>query len=198
MLIFNRNNHFHGLFLFTWNEGVRNEENIAFLKMPYSGNDFAMYIYLPLENSSTAVDDLLSKLTIKTLEGLQGGKRSYVDVKFPKMSIKSDFMLESVSSSRPMSGSADNVDLSFDDIIHKAVIKVDEKGTIAAAASASTGRGSIFEGKTDQFYCDHPFVFVVYDTKSDQNIVSGVYRGPSADQSLEISPRDTNNLAMEV
>lgn len=65
--------------------------------MPYLGNEFAMYIYLPLEPSPTAVDDLLSKLTIETLEGLSAGKSSYVDVKFPKISLESDFMLESVS-----------------------------------------------------------------------------------------------------
>lgn len=80
-----------------------------------------------------------------------------------------------------LSGFADNVNLSFDDIVHKTVIDVDEKGTIVASASATIGRGSTFYGKVDQFHCDHPFVFMVYDLKSDQNIATGVYRGPSAD-----------------
>lgn len=87
-----------------------------------------------------------------------------------------------------LSGFADNVHMQFDDIIHKAVIDVDEYGTVAAAASASYGRGVYFD-EPERFHLNRPFIFVLYDLKSDENLFTGVYRGPSEDQPSVSTPR---------
>lgn len=68
--------------------------------MPYDGEDQSinMYVYLPLENSPTAVDDLMEKMTIKTIRrALEGMTPQQVDVQFPKISLEGDYELNNVS-----------------------------------------------------------------------------------------------------
>ena len=49
------------------------------------------------------------------------------------------------------------------DVVQRVVIKVNERGTVAAAASAvSTSRG----GGPPQFIANRPFLFVVFDTRT--------------------------------
>lgn len=69
----------------------------------------------------------------------------------------------------------------LDSAIHKAKIQVDEEGTTAAAGTA------IFEFRAarplipTQFICNHPFVFMLYDSSSETILFTGVYsRPPSA------------------
>ncbi|KAH9375895.1 hypothetical protein HPB48_012535 [Haemaphysalis longicornis] len=58
-----------------------------------------------------------------------------------------------------LSGVTGHKELHLDDVIHKAVIEVDEKGTKAAAASAAIMDGASLGGHNDEFYADHPFMF---------------------------------------
>ena len=70
-------------------------------------------------------------------------------------------------------------DLPFDDAIHKATIDIDEEGSVATAATAiivSRGGGN----KIDEFFCDHPFIFMINDRVSHEILFTGVYRGPAA------------------
>lgn len=68
--------------------------------MPYEGEDQAitMYIYLPLENKPTAVDDLLDNMTTETIrQALRGEIPQDVDVQLPKMSLEGNYELKDVS-----------------------------------------------------------------------------------------------------
>lgn len=68
--------------------------------MPYVGEDQAitMTVYLPLENTPTAVDDLLTKMTTKTIrQALKGNIPQKVHVEFPKMALEGDYELSDVS-----------------------------------------------------------------------------------------------------
>lgn len=51
------------------------------------------------------------------------------------------------------------------DIVHKARIEVDEKGTVAAAATAETGTlGAVYRpDNPPEFDVDHPFLFLIHD-----------------------------------
>lgn len=76
------------------------ELNVAFLELPYSVEDSAisMFVYLPIENTPTAVDELLSKFSVKTIhEALTAGSVQEVDVEFPKISLDGSYLLAQVS-----------------------------------------------------------------------------------------------------
>lgn len=67
--------------------------------MPYEGEDQAitMFIYLPLENTPTAVDDLLEKMSPETIQEASKGKIPQdVDVQLPKMSLEGSYELNNV------------------------------------------------------------------------------------------------------
>lgn len=71
-----------------------------------------------------------------------------------------------------LNGYAD-VPVTFDDIVHKAVIEMDENGAVAAAAT-----GSFARSMPDEFHCDHPFIFTINDRITQEILFAGVFRGP--------------------
>lgn len=72
---------------------------IQFRRMPYKGENerFSMYILMPA-NTSTAIDELLGKLTASILNDVFNGvhEESTISVSLPKFSIDKDSDLESV------------------------------------------------------------------------------------------------------
>lgn len=69
--------------------------------MPYKDeNDgISIFIFLPLETSSTAVDDLLDKLSFETINDVLQTKmrKTFVDISCPKYSLRSEYFLKDVS-----------------------------------------------------------------------------------------------------
>lgn len=68
--------------------------------MPYKTDDnsVSMFVYLPLENTPTAVDDLLSKISSRTIEqALSEARLRTVDVKFPKINLNGEYEFKKVS-----------------------------------------------------------------------------------------------------
>lgn len=68
--------------------------------MPYEGADqsITMTVYLPLENTPIAVDDLVEKMTTDTIrQALRLGIPQEVDVEFPKMSLEGGYELKTVN-----------------------------------------------------------------------------------------------------
>lgn len=72
---------------------------------------------------------------------------------------------------------ADNVVL--DDAVHKAKIEINEEGSTAAAATVLFSFRSSRPLEPAQFFCNHPFMFLIYDHKSKGILFTGVYKGPS-------------------
>lgn len=95
-------------------------------------------------------------------------------------------------SSGNYSGFAKNVPLSFDDFIHKTVIDVNEHGTVAAAATASVGRGIDLNFNTPfEFHCRWPFFFTIQEREAKDILFAGIYRVPEATHS-QASERPRN------
>ena len=72
-------------------------------------------------------------------------------------------------------------ELPISDVIHKAFIDVNEEGTEAAAATAVVVghvRGVRVEPPTPVFRADHPFVFLIRDTRSDSILFLGRLAAP--------------------
>ena len=71
-------------------------------------------------------------------------------------------------------------DLFISAVIHKAFVKVDEKGTEAAAATGITMRATaVFRPQQpEEFKADHPFIYLLRDTRSGAILFLGRYLGP--------------------
>lgn len=76
--------------------GFLDDENAAFLELPYQ-DQISMFIYLPYENTPTAVDSLLEQFTAETFEKLSDGGQGQVIVEFPKIKLQGEYMLGNVS-----------------------------------------------------------------------------------------------------
>lgn len=77
-----------------------------------------------------------------------------------------------------LTGLSSENSFSLDDAIHKAKIEVDEEGSTAAAATAFFSFRSSRPVEPAQFFCDHPFLFLIYDHRSKAVLFAGVYNGP--------------------
>jgi serpin B len=70
--------------------------------------------------------------------------------------------------------------LYVDEVVHKAFIEVNEKGTEAAAATAAMiGLKSILRDDPVRFNADHPFVFFLFDRQTGCIIFFGRFVKPS-------------------
>lgn len=79
-----------------------------------------------------------------------------------------------------LNGFSDHTPVSFDDMVHKAKIEIDEEGSVAAAATATMSRSMTFmQQEPVKFHCDHPFIFMINDRVSQEILFAGVYRGPN-------------------
>lgn len=80
----------------------------------------------------------------------------------------------------PLSGYSKSTDLRIQGLIHVTKLKVDEEGTVAAAATISIMESFMnFEEKKIDFHCDHPFAYMIYNDVSNEIVFAGVYRGPN-------------------
>jgi serpin B len=160
-----------------------NQGNCRILELPYKGNRLAMDLILP---EAGTFNNFEKNISAEVISNLVNGLDSVglITVRIPRfefttesISLKKAFM--SLGMEMPFSPSADfsgigNIDLVISDIIHKAFIKVDEKGTEAAAATAViVGTTSMDPPPPPQFVADRPFIFFIRDTKTGAILFMG-------------------------
>uniref|UniRef100_A0A224XFJ9 Putative Protease inhibitor n=1 Tax=Megacormus gertschi TaxID=1843536 RepID=A0A224XFJ9_9SCOR len=153
------------------------------LQIPYNGNDTSMLVLLPFEKDG--LDKLQKTITYDTiLELLDSLQETEVTVSLPKFRIeysrKMRNDLENIgfrglfSPDADFSGISGRQSLCVSNVIHKAVIEVNEDGSEAAAPSGGIG----FIRKTskdprNEFVADHPFLFYIVDNRSGSNLFVG-------------------------
>ncbi len=160
------------------------------LELPYKGNDLAMVVLLPnqtdglaaLENSLTAaaLSDWLEKLQ----------PASKVELTLPRFTMTQQFELGKTLAAMGMplafSRSADfsamtgKPEFTISAAIHKAFVDVNETGTEAAAATATVmlEMARRAEPPPIVFRADHPFLFLIRDTKSGSILFLGRVTDP--------------------
>lgn len=157
------------------------DETLQVLQLPYIGEEIAMLILLPREiNGLESIESSLSPSFVADLKRKLHKKK--VEVSLPR------FRLEYTKSLVPcfkelnvthvfsrgaeLGVASDSTDLAVSDIIHKAVLEVNEEGSEAAAATMVSVM--LCSLTFDPVFCvDHPFAFVIYDTKSDMILFMG-------------------------
>ena len=165
-------------------------DDVQLLEMPYKSGDLSMVVLLP-----TKVDGLPALQKLFTTENYTkwiGQLRSKdVRVWFPKFTATQEFGLAKTLAAMGMpaafspseadfSGMDGKRDLYISAVVHKAFVNVDEKGTEAAAATAAVvGTMAVRRPQQpEEFKADHPFIYVLRDTRSGAILFLGRYVGP--------------------
>jgi serpin B len=171
-------------------------DGVKVLAMPYLGNDVAMFAVLPdKQDGLAAVESSLT--TAKIAEWTKSRPSSLVEVTFPRFELSPPALslgdelaalgmpLAFTKGKADFTGIANPADkderLSISKVVHKAFVKVNEKGTEAAAATALVmAAGAGMPQKTIEFNADHPFLFFIVDKTSGLVLFMGRVADPSA------------------
>jgi serpin B len=146
-----------------------------------------MYCILPAQGLS--VDQLISGLSVAKFNEIKQSlsNRDNFDVYLPKFkmtygvkslvtALKTLGMIKAFNAEADFSGIADSIYVS--DVLHKAVINVNEQGTEAAAATVVVLETAILQ---DKFNANRPFVFLIVDDTTG----SILFMGKAADLAAE-------------
>jgi serpin B len=172
------------------------------LDLPYIQGDGYQAVELPYQGNSTAMDIILpdagnfqnfeSTLDAQKLNNILNSMQSTpIALGLPKFSFTTDFSLHDQLQALGMtdafdpnkadfSGMTGNHDLFIGNVIHKAFVAVDEKGTEAAAATAviMQAASAPLQQKV-HLVVDHPFIFLIRDLKSGQILFIGRVLNPA-------------------
>jgi serpin B len=150
-------------------------QQVQIIELPYDG-EVSMYIVLPKKNDGLA--DLSSKLNYEELKQASENLflESEVTVIMPKFKFETKVVLNNALSKlgvqkifareADLSGINGQKNLFVSEVLHKAVINVDEEGTTAAAVT-SVGIMLMSMPMQITFKADHPFLFFIKDKKTD-------------------------------
>lgn len=172
-------------------------EGLKALELPYKGGQMSMLVLLP-----DAVDGLAAlegSLTAERLDAIVASlAHARVSVSLPRFTIdpSAGLPLRDVLQALGMRDafSPDHADftlmanpparadrLFISQVFHKAFVKVDEKGTEAAAATAVVmERAGSMPQKTEEFKADHPFLFFIRDDSSGMILFMGQVTDPGS------------------
>lgn len=164
----------------TLNHTYDSNLNADVVDLPYVGNDFSMTILLPRElNGITALKEALSTQTLNRAVSNMIPKD--MKLKLPKFKLDTKYTLKPpleqlgitkiFSSNADFSGINGGKNLYVSDVLHKAVLEVNEEGSEAAAVT-----GFVIQLRTAAFvtppplpkiYVDHPFIFLIRNTNTN-------------------------------
>jgi serpin B len=167
--------------------GYTETPSVQILEMRYAGTGMAFDVLLP--NTVKGLADLEKSLTAENLTGWLGNLSSRnVQVSLPKFRAEAEFSLGKALSAMGMptaftgkadfSGIAPKGGLEISEVVHKAFVDVSEQGTEAAAATGIGIRAASMPASPVVFRADHPFVFLIRDTKSGAVLFIGRLTNP--------------------
>jgi serpin B len=170
-------------------------DGLQALELPYQGDRLAMVVLLPKRNVPPGAKDGLAALEAslsadKVAEWVGKLRRREVEVALPRFKTTAEFSLAEVLAAMGMkdafdSGCADfsgmngKKDLFISAVVHKAFVDVNEEGTEAAAATAVVIRPENGGGGPPEFRADHPFLFLIRDTRTGAILFLGRILDPT-------------------
>uniref|UniRef100_A0A0E9Y101 Serine protease inhibitor n=1 Tax=Amblyomma americanum TaxID=6943 RepID=A0A0E9Y101_AMBAM len=156
------------------------------LAIPYAGDRFSMIIVLP--RTRTGLSTVESQLTVDALEKLANDLVGQdVIVLLPKFNLETDYDLVSslrklglesaFDSTADLSGISLANDLMVSDVKHKAMIEVNEEGTVAAGVTSVRVKqkhsARSLPRPPTTFHVDHPFLFFIWDSEHKRALFMG-------------------------
>ena len=165
------------------------DEQVQVVALPYKGNDLSMLIVLPKSEEAATMQKLIANLSStqisKWTEQLENKEIFLV---MPKFKLEESYKMASLLTEMGMPIAFDSranfslfnekLPLTVDSIIHKAVVEVDEKGTVAAAATSMTVV-PVSASYNAELIADHSFMFMIKDNKTDAILFLGQVNNPS-------------------
>ncbi|MBM4285892.1 MAG: serpin family protein [Deltaproteobacteria bacterium] len=161
------------------------------LELPYREKKLSMLVLLP--KSRGALAEVEKTLKPEMLEQIAGSlKTRKVEVSLPRFTVRSRLTLNPYLQAAGMvlafgpqadfSGITDWQRLAISAVLHQAWVKVEEKGTEAAAATAVVVRKTAVpvEMKPVVFRADHPFLFFIKDRETGLILFMGRLADPKA------------------
>lgn len=158
------------------------------VRLPYQGETAAMEIIVP---DAGRFDEFESTLDVQRLNEILGSMQPSggLELQLPKFSFTTDFGLREQLTALGMpdafdpdradfSGMTGKRDLYIDNVLHKAFVAVDEKGTEAAAATAVIMDLTSAMLSEVTLTIDRPFIFVIRDLPSGQILFVGRVLNP--------------------
>jgi serpin B len=162
-------------------------DGYSVVELPYAGGSAVMDLLVPDEGKFEEIESQVSDEMLK--EALANLAPTMLDLNMPKFEYDSSFLLSDALSTMGMplafdpnradfSGMTDEQDLFISDVIHKAFVKVDEKGTEAAAATAVIMEGATAIMPENSLIIDRPFIYFIRDAESRQILFIGRVLNP--------------------
>lgn len=154
--------------------GLSNELASEIVDLPYQGRDYSMTIVLPRAMNGI---EKLRHLSQRSFEAaLKNLTERAVDIYLPRVEFKAEYHLRGTfirlgvrrvfdSRKADMSGITGSKGLSLDEVVHKAVVRVDEAGSTAAAVSGMDMKKTITIPRL--FHVNHPFLFLIRCTQNN-------------------------------
>jgi len=175
------------------------DDQFQILEMPYKGNlifgtreQVSMVVFLPKRfNSGSELDSILDIQKIEDyLSRLREQYAQKVKAFFPRFTINLSYTLtkflsnlgitEAFTTNADFSGISKEPDIFVSDVIHKAFVEVNEKGTEAAAVTALRVVGASIGPRKEPpiFRADHPFLFLIQDSQTKTILFIGKLMNP--------------------
>jgi len=161
--------------------------DLQILELPYKDNEISMLILLPTENLESfgsltieKLNDWKSQMDEEKLDGIYLPKFEF-DTKY---SLNENLKVLGMPTAFKDNGEANfsgmtrEEDLFISDVIHQAYVKVDEKGTEAAAATAVI-MGATSAGPRKTFRSDHRFIFLIQEKETGNILFMGKVVDPT-------------------
>lgn len=156
------------------------------LALPYKNGDLSMLILLPNEHEQ--MKELEEQMDASFYQRLNDSlERDQVKISFPRFEMKNKYRLNNplqqmgmesaFSGDADFSGMTGRKELYISDVIHQTYVKVNERGTEAAAATGVVMRKTSFMPRKE-FKADHPFLFMIRDNQTQTILFLGKVNNP--------------------
>ena len=173
---------------------------LQILELPYKGEKISMLILLPKQGEDYDYETgerIVSDYTLKDIELSSEKLNEYKSqmketkldsISLPKFEFDTKYTLNENlkalgmptafdSNNADFSGMTESEKIWIDFVIHQAYVKVDEKGTEAAAATAIGMTGSAMP--RNFFRADHPFIFIIQEKGTGNILFMGRVTDPT-------------------
>lgn len=163
----------------TFNYTRHETYQVEAVEMFYAGEEASLMIFLPATDNYDQFENALSEDLVSEIS--KRLKPMRIRLSIPSFEFESEFRLRETLAGMGMadafdpesadfSGMADADNLYLSSVVHKAFVKVDERGTEAGAATGGTiGVTSL----PPAFTADRPFVFLIRDNATDAILFVG-------------------------